>query len=183
LFRVPDRKEADVNAMAAERVQSEALPITAAGYERLRSELETLRTDGRRRMSERLREAREDGHLADNPALYDVFVEQAQLERRIASLEEQEAAAQIVAPAPDGIAGIGSRVRVRDVAVGEVAEYDLVGAIEADAGDGRVSVGAPLGRALVGRGAGESVEVETPRGTLWFEILGVHARQAPRKAA
>ena len=172
-----------MNTVALERAESETLLVTAEGYEQLRSELEALRLDGRRRMSERLREAREDGHLADNPALYDLFVEQAQLERRIASLEAQLAAAQIVARAADGVAGIGSCVRVRDVAADEVAEYDLVGAIESDAGNGRVSVGAPLGRALVGRGAGESVEVQTPRGTLSLEILGVRAQQAPRKAA
>lgn len=172
-----------MSARAVERAEAEALLVTAEGYEQLRSELETLRTDGRRRMSERLRAAREDGRLADNPALYDVLVEQAYLERRIASLEARVASAQIVAPAADGIAGIGSCVRVRDVAVGEVAEYELVGALESDAGNGRVSVGAPLGRALVGRGPGESVEVETPRGTLSFEILDVRAQPAPRKAA
>lgn len=93
-----------MNAVAAKRVAGEALPVTADGYEQLRSELETLRTDGRRQTTERLREAREGGHLADNPALYDVFVEQAQLERRIAALEARVAAARVVAPATDGSA-------------------------------------------------------------------------------
>ena len=177
------REEAEVSAMAVDREQMGVAPVTANGYEQLRSELEALRVEGRRRMGERLREAREDGRLDDNPALYDVFVEQAILERRIAALEARLAEAQVVAPAADGSAGIGSRVRVRDVALGEVAEYELVGAIESDAANGRVSVDAPLGRALVGRRAGESVEFETPRGRLSFEILGVDARQAPRKAA
>jgi hypothetical protein len=63
------------------------LLVTAEGYERLRRELETLRGEGRRAMSERLREARADGHLEDNPALFDLLEEQAQLERRIATLE------------------------------------------------------------------------------------------------
>jgi len=172
-----------VDAVAAQRVGSEALLVTADGYEQLRSELETLCGDGRRQMSERLREARDDGHLADNPALYDVFVEQAQLERRIATLEAQVAAAQIVAPAANGNAGIGTCVRVRDVAVGEVAEYELVGELESDVGNGRVSVGAPVGRALLGRSAGESVVVETPRGTLAFEILRVRPSVRPQPAS
>jgi transcription elongation factor GreA len=159
------------------------LLVTADGYERLRSELETLTTDGRRQMSERLREAREDGDLADNPPLYDVLVEQAQLERRIAALEARLAAAQIVAPAADGSAGIGTCVRVRDVAAGDVAEYEMVGEIESDVGNGRVSVGAPVGRALFGRSVGESVAVETPRGTLSLEILSVSAQPAARRAA
>jgi transcription elongation GreA/GreB family factor len=68
-------------------------PVTAGGSDQLRSELEALRTDGRRQMSERLREAREHGQRGRSPALYDLLVEQAQLERRIASLEKQVAAA------------------------------------------------------------------------------------------
>ena len=184
---LPDREEAEVNAMAETSVGSEALLVTAGGYEQLRSELETLCVDGRRQMSERLREAREDGHLADNPPLYDLLVEQAQLERRIATLRTQLAAAQVVVPTADGHAGIGTRVRVRDLAVGETAEYELVGATESDVGNGRVSVGAPIGRALVGRRVGESVEVETPRGTLFLEILSVRpparSQHAAREAA
>ena len=78
-----------------------------------------------------------------------------------------------VAPAPDGTAGIGSRVRVRHGDSGEVAEYELVGPIESDVGNGRVSVGAPVGRALVGRCRGATVAVETPRGTMQLEILSV----------
>lgn len=171
----------------SERTANEAMLVTADGYERLRSELETLSRDGRLTVSERLREAREDGSLADNPPLYDLLVEQAQLERRIATLEAQVAAAQIVAPSADGVARIGSVVRVRDVAAGEVAEYELVGEIEPDVGDGRVSVAAPIGSALAGRRAGESVEVETPGGTLALEILSARPlgrpQPAPRKAA
>ncbi len=110
-----DREEAEVSAMTATRV-GESMPVTADGYEQLWLELETLRVEGRRQISERMREARDDGHLADNPALYDVLVEQAQLERRIATLEEQVAAAQIVAPARKGVAAIGTSVRVRDIA-------------------------------------------------------------------
>ncbi|MGH3038266.1 MAG: GreA/GreB family elongation factor [Gaiellaceae bacterium] len=175
-----------MNAVATERAGSDEVLVTAEGYEQLRSELEALRTDGRRQVSERLREAREDGNPADNPVLYDLFVEQAQLERRIASLETQVATARIVVPAVDDIAGIGSCVRVRDLAADAVAEYELVGSIESDVGNGRVSVAAPVGRALAGRGVGERVEVETPRGTLSFEILGVRPlrpQPAARKAA
>ncbi|MGH3023108.1 MAG: GreA/GreB family elongation factor [Gaiellaceae bacterium] len=175
-----------MNAVA-EGTANETMHVTADGYERLRSELERLRGDGRRRVSERLREAREDGHLADNPALYDLLVEQARLERRIATLEAQVAAAQVVAPPDNGIAGIGASVRVRDVAADEVAEYELVGEIEPGVANGRVSVGAPVGSALLGRRAGERVEVETPRGRLSLQVLGVRplvrAQPAPRKAA
>jgi transcription elongation factor GreA len=178
--KVPDREEAEVNAVA-EKAANESVLVTAEGYERLRSELETLRLDGRRQVSERLRDAREGGHLGDNPALYDLLVEQAQLERRIAALEAQVAIAQVVEPAATGVAGIGTSVRVRDLATGEIAQYELVGEIESAPGNGRVSVAAPVGRALAGRGVGERVDVETPRTPLTLEILGVRPLVGTRR--
>jgi transcription elongation factor GreA len=149
------------------------LLITAKGYHRLSSELETLRTEGRQAMSERLREARADGHLEDNPALFDALEEQAQLERRIATLEARLAAARIAEPSGDGSAGIGSSVRLRDLKTSELIEYELVGAIEGDVGQGRVSIDAPVGRALLGAAAGDFVTVACPRGELRFQVIGV----------
>jgi transcription elongation factor GreA len=149
--------------------------VTAEGYERLRRKLETLRGEGRRAMSERLREARADGHLEDNPALFDLLEEQAQLERRIATLEARLAGARIAEPNGDGSAGTGSSVRLRDLETSEPVEYEVVGAIEGDVGQGRVSVEAPVGRALLGAAAGEIVTVACPRGELRFEVMGVTA--------
>ena len=147
--------------------------VTAEGYQRLCSELELLRTEGRRATSDRLREARDDGHLEDNPALVDVLEEQAQLERRIATLEERLAAARIAEPSRDGSAGIGSSVRLRDLETRELVEYEVVGVREGNAGEGRVSVDAPVGRALLGALAGDVVTVACPRGELRFEVLSV----------
>jgi transcription elongation factor GreA len=175
-----------VNELLAERGGDQALFVTADGYEQLRSELERLRTDCRAEMSEKLREAREDGHLATNPALYDLLEEQVRLEQRIATLEGRLAAAEIVVPAADGAAGIGSVVRVRDRQTGDLAEYELVGPIESDIANGRVSVDAPVGRALVRQGAGAVVDVETPSGTLGLKVLSVRPRDTRplgRKAA
>ena len=152
--------------------------ISAAGYQRILRELETLRTDARRALTERLRDAREDGDLEDNPALGDVLEEQAQLEQRISLLEARLFSAEIVEPVADGRAGIGTLVQVRDVAAGTAHEYELVGSLESDVGNGRVSVEAPVGGALVGRLPGERVDVETPRGILALEILDVRPASA-----
>lgn len=172
-----------MDTMAAETAINDARLITAEGYEELRSELDLLRTNRRPEINDRLRDARDDGDLTDNPALWELLEEQAQMERRIAVLEEAIAAARIVSPSGNGVAGIGSSVRVRDVALGVVAEYDLVGAIESDIQNGRVSVCAPVGRALIGRAAGETVHIQTPRGTRAFEVLGVRPRTEPQHAA
>jgi transcription elongation factor GreA len=153
--------------------------ITPEGYEHLRAELAKL-LDARPEMIERLRQARGDGNLDDNPTLYDVLEEQAQLEQRIAHLGRQLAAARIVQPNGDGIAGIGNSVRLRDLRTNEVVEYELVGGIEANLGDGRVSIAAPVGRAILGTGTGEVVDVATPRGKVQLEVLEV---RATRKAA
>ena len=156
------------------------LLVTAEGYDRPCSELETLRTEARRAISERLREARADGHLEDNPVLFEVLEEQAQLERRIATLEVRLAAARVVEPKGNGSAGIGSSVRLRDLETGELVEYEVVGAIQGNVGQGRVSVEAPVGRALLGAAAGDILTVTSPRGEVRFEVVSVTA--ADRRA-
>jgi transcription elongation factor GreA len=166
-----------MTASPAPRVDDDVL-VTADGYKRLRAELETLRAVRRAELAEQLRETREDGD-PDNPLLFDLLEERAQLESRIVLLEGQIAAAQVVRHASDGSAGIGSCVRVRHCDSGDVARYELVGPIEAGGGNGRVSVGAPVGRALLGRMGGDTVVVETPRGPRKLEILEVIADGAP----
>ena len=173
-----------MSAVPMEHDVEDGTLITAGGLARLEQELEGLRDVGRQELAERFRTARNDGDVAENPALIDLLEEQGQLERRIAVLEAQVANARVVAPSRDGVAGLGTSVRVRDNATGEVAEYELVGAVEADVGNGRVSLAAPVGRALFGRRKGDVVDVETPRGTIELEVLAVRGeRAAERKAA
>lgn len=144
----------DVRALDGK--QTGRVPVTPGGYEQLRSGLGTLRRDGGDRMAARLREARQDGSPDDNPALYDVFVEQAWLERRIAALEERLAAAQVVEPAPDGSAGtegkppeLVPRLRGKSEARGR-HEPDMTEVTF----DGLVLLGAP-GRVMTPRPASE----------------------------
>jgi transcription elongation factor GreA len=159
----------------------DALLVTAEGYERLWRELKALRTRGRREMSERLWEARADGHLEHNPALFDLLEEQMQLERRITTLEARLAAARIAEPNGDGSAGIGSSVLLRDLETRELVEYELVGATEGYVGQGRVSVEAPVGRALLGAAAGDILTVACPSGELRLKVIGVTGAQRPAR--
>ena len=151
----------------------DAMLVTATGYEELEQELLELTANGRRRMGERVRHARLDGDIADNPALLEVIAEQLRLEARIASLSGILATAQVAVPPADGCAGVGSAVRVRHLESGDIAEYELVGTIESGVGHQRVSVAAPVGRALLGHRPGALVEVATPRGQQAFEVLSV----------
>jgi transcription elongation factor GreA len=172
-----------MSAVPVEHDVEDGTLITAGGLARLQHELEELRDVGRHELAERFRAARNDGDLAENPALIDLLEEHGQLERRIVVLESQIVSARVVIPTRDGVAGIGTSVRVRDTATGEVTEHELVGAVEADVGNGRVSLAAPVGRALYGRRKGDVVEVETPRGTVALEVLAVRIEHAAARQA
>jgi len=160
-----------------------ALLVTASGYRELEREFLELTANGRRRMSERVRDARLDGHIADNPALLELLEEQLELESRIASLSGKLATAQVAKPPVDGRAGVGSAVRVRHLDSGDVAEYELIGTIESGVGHRCVSIGAPVGRALLGHRPGALIEVATPRGEMALEVLGVRHADLVEEAA
>lgn len=163
--------------------ERQRLPITAAGYEQLCRRLDTLLTVERRRVSGLLHEARKDGALEDNPTLVDLLDEQEQLEQRIALLEARLALTEIAPPPTDGRAAIGSVVRVRDTATGEEARYELVGPLESDADNGRISIAAPIGRALAGQRRGDRVRVATPGGSVRLELTHVASFDASEEAA
>jgi transcription elongation factor GreA len=149
--------------------------ITREGYQRLQAKLEQLVTERRAEVARWLRDAREDGgEPAENVDLSEVLHEQALLERQIAELEYRLAAARIVEPAADGTAGIGTVVRLRGPR-GVTSVYQLVGPLEADATRRRLSIDAPVGKALLGRVAGDVVEVDAPKGLRRFEIISVDA--------
>ena len=161
----------------------ERVLITAQGYEQRCSELEKLRNDERQRLSELLRDARRDGHVDDNPTLVDLLDERARLELRIATLEAQLAAAEVAPPPPDGRAAVGSVVRVRELASGDRFQCQLVGPLEGDPGSGRVSISAPIGRALLGQGRGARIDVAAPCGTVALEVMEVLAPSPVLEAA
>lgn len=155
-------------------VAHQPAPITREGHQRLRAELERLVNVGRREMAQWLREAREDRDPpGENAGLAAILQERAALERRIDELERMLAWARIAEPPINGIAGIGQRVLVRGNSGQAPTEYVLVGAMEADLAQRRLSVDSPVGRALMGRRAGDTIEVEAPGGARTIEILAV----------
>ena len=151
-----------------------AANMTQEGYERLQSELLTLTTTARRELAERLRDARAAGaNPAENGDLIDALDESALLEQRIGELTSRLATARVAAPAAhDGVAAIGTRVslRTRD---GEMLHYELVGAGEADPARWRISISSPVGEAIVGRRAGDQVDIEAPRRRVRVELVAV----------
>jgi transcription elongation factor GreA len=149
--------------------------ITRDGLARLTDELEQLRTSGRQEIAERLRAAvSTNANVVESAEYHEARDDQATLERRIAVLEERIALAQLADPdGTNGLVDVGERVGVRDVESGRRVQYQLVGALEADASQGRVSVLSPVGRALVGRRRGDVAVVEAPQGEVRLKILSI----------
>ena len=154
---------------------NEEIGLTRAGYERLSDELATLTTISRAEIADRLRVARDHGgEFADNLELIDALEDKEILERRITTLEASLPSALVVDDPPrDGTIGIGTRVRLRDIESRRTAEYDVVGSLEPDPVERRLSADSPVGRALLGRRAGDDIQVEAPGGQMRFRILAV----------
>jgi transcription elongation factor GreA len=150
--------------------------ITREGLERLSEELDRLRTAGRHDIAEMLKQAAATGANRESADYLYVREEQAQLERRIAVLEQKLRAARVVEPQlGNGRVDVGERVRLRDLESGSRLEVELVGPHEADLAAGRISVVSPLGRAIVGRRRGEVADVDAPLGRRRFKVLTVEA--------
>jgi transcription elongation factor GreA len=152
--------------------------LTAEGLERLSKELEHLRTKGREEVAERLHQAFEDGQdddFVDNAELEASRNAQAFLEGRIAELEEILNNYQLINEdmAPHDRVKLGDWVTVTEVGSNEKERYQLVGPLEADPVEGRISNESPLGKVLLGVKVGETVRVNAPRGVTEFQVLQV----------
>jgi transcription elongation factor GreA len=152
--------------------------LTPEGLEALKQELETLRTDRRREIADRIRTAREFGDIAENAEYDDAKNEQAMLEHKIAQLEERLARARLIDTddVDTSVVSVGSVVRLRDVDARETIEYHIVGSAEANPAEQKLSNESPVGKAILGRKKGETVEVVTPRGSkIKFKIMEIKA--------
>ncbi|MBO9308152.1 MAG: transcription elongation factor GreA [Chloroflexi bacterium] len=148
--------------------------LTEEGAAELRRELEELKTVKRPALAAKLKEAIAQGDLSENADYHDAKEQQAFLEGRISYLEDLLRNAVIISEKSAGIVSLGSEVTVQEE--GEAPEtFVIVGAAEANPREGKISNESPLGRALLGRKAGEEVSVETPSGTLVFKIKSVKA--------
>ena len=151
--------------------------LTREGYTKLKREIEDLSTRRRREVAERIKVAREFGDIAEN-AEYDAAKnEQAMLESRIAKLEERLASARVIEKREisKDVVSVGSTVRLRDVDAKQTLEYRIVGSAEANPAENKLSNESPVGKAIIGKKKGETVEVAAPRGSMKFKILEIKA--------
>lgn len=153
-----------------------SFPLTVKGAEKLRAELHKLKTVERPAVIQAIAEARAHGDLSEN-AEYDAAKEkQGFIEGRIADLDGKLSNAQLIDPATLDAGGrivFGATVELEDVNTGDTVIYQVVGDDEADIKLGQISVSSPIARALIGKYAGDTVDVIAPGGVRQYEILDV----------
>ncbi len=149
--------------------------MTALGYERLEKELKNLKSVERPAIIAAISEARAHGDLSENAEYSAAKEKQSFIEGRIQELEAVISRAEIIEVARlsgDNIK-FGATVTIIDEESEEELTYQIVGDYEADIKRNLISTSAPIGRALIGKKTGASVEVATPKGARFYEVLKV----------
>jgi transcription elongation factor GreA len=154
---------------------AESRLMTAEGVERLRTELHRLETEERAKVVEQIKTAREWGDLKENAEYHAAKDAQSRLETRILRLREKLRSAEVVeaGAATDGTARFGAIVTFEDELGGQTQSVRLVASHDANPSAGALSVESPIGAALNGRGVGQVVEVNAPKGVRRLRITAV----------
>ncbi len=154
------------------------IPMTGAGYQVLEAELKHRQQVERPRIIQQITDARTHGDLSENAEYHAAKEAQSHNEGRIAELEDKLARAEVidVSKLSGDTIKFGATVTLIDEDTEKKQVWQIVGEPEADAKAGKISIGSPLARALVGKAKGASVEVVTPGGAKAFEVVKVEWR-------
>ncbi|MER3402953.1 MAG: transcription elongation factor GreA [Armatimonadota bacterium] len=156
--------------------EQDKIYLTEEGYRRLEAELRRLQTVERARIAEEFRAHKEHGEFSpEDTELESLKNEQAYVESRIQEIRSLLQSATIIRQEdiPSDYVGIGSRVEVVEVDTGEQKQFRIVGAMEADPENGKLSYLAPLASALIGYKVGDVVTVHLPKGEAHYKIVSI----------
>ncbi|MDP3641308.1 MAG: transcription elongation factor GreA [Alphaproteobacteria bacterium] len=153
----------------------EKLPMTREGFEKLQTELKQLKTVDRHDVIKAIASARELGDLSENAEYHAARERQGFIEGRIAELEDKLARADVIdVKLLNGTSvKFGASVKLIDEDTEEAVSYQIVGDDESNLSKGKISLSSPLAKALIGKDAGDSVDVRTPGGVKSYEIIDV----------
>jgi transcription elongation factor GreA len=152
------------------------VPMTVAGAERLRAELTELKSERRPRIIQAIADAREHGDLRENAEYHAAREQQSFCEGRIKEIEGKLADAEVIdvsAIPPTGRVIFGTTVTLLNLGTDTSVVYQIVGEDEADVRAGRISVGSPIARAIMGKEVGDEIVVKAPAGDIEYEIEAV----------
>ena len=158
---------------------AEKIPMTAAGHAALETELKRRTSEERPRIIELIAEARSHGDLSENAEYHAAKEAHGLNEGRIMEIEDQLSRAEIIDISKltgSKTIKFGATVKLVDEDTEEEKQYQIVGDVEADVKEGRISISSPIARALIGKGTGDTVEVTTPGGSRSYEILSIRYR-------
>ena len=149
--------------------------MTKVGHATLEAELKDLKSVQRPNVIEAIATAREHGDLSENAEYHAAREQQSFIEGRIQELEAALSKAQIIDPTTmsGDTVKFGATVEIVDEETDEEFTYQIVGDYETDTENGKISISAPIARALIGKSVGDSVSVKTPKGVRDYEILDV----------
>lgn len=148
---------------------------TEEGLNKLKAELNEMKTKGRTEIAKQIAEARDKGDLSEN-AEYDAAKDaQGMHEMKIAKLEEVLSNARIIDESSIDTSQVAvlSTVKIKNIKNGAEVKYTLVSEEEADLKLGKISVGSPIGKGLLGKKVGEKAEIKVPAGLIEFEVLDI----------
>lgn len=151
------------------------VPVTQQGYVRMEAELKHLKSVERPAVIKAIAEARAHGDLSENAEYSAAREKQSFIEGRIKELEDKVSRAEVIdiASTKSDIVKFGATVTMADDDSGDESTYQIVGEYEADLKERRISLSAPMARALIGKKQGDTVEVNTPKGQKSYEILAI----------
>ena len=151
------------------------IPITKKGYEALQAELERYKKVERPKNIRDIEEARAHGDISENAEFEAAKERQSHIDGRIRDLEHKLAEAQIIDTSNLSAEKVvfGATVTVKDLQSDKEQRYTLVGQDEADLKNGKISVQSPVGRALIGKRVGDTLEVQTPAKIAEYEVLNI----------
>ncbi len=154
---------------------TDKVPMTLAGFARLEEELRHLKSVERPAVVKAIAEAREHGDLSENAEYTAARDRQSFIEGRVMELEDKISRAEVidVAKLSGKVIKFGATITLVDEDSDEQVQYQIVGQDESDIKDGRLSISAPLARALIGKTVNDTVEVSTPSGSKSYEVLKV----------
>ncbi len=151
------------------------VPITKSGFEKLNAELHELKTVKRPEVIQDIATAREYGDLSENAEYHAAKEQQSFIEGRIQELEFVLGKAQVIDPSElsGDTVKFGATVTIVDEETDEEKTFQIVGDYESDTDKGKISISAPIARALIGKSEGDSISVRTPKGECDYEILNI----------
>lgn len=160
---------------------SDKFPMTPSGYSSMKTQLQKLKNVDRPANSRAIEIARGHGDLSENADYSAAKEEQGLIEAKIRELEAKIAMAEVIDPTKLSGARVkfGATVTIEDTESGESQRYTIVGEHEADIKKGRISIGAPVARALIGKEVGDTVTVQNPKGKREYEVTQVEWLEVP----